>query len=122
LFLIGAFDSISVVIRTTLELRFTPDEMRGRVGSIHYLFIGMSNEFGEFESGVMAAIFGATGAVVLGGIGTLLVVPAIALIWPQVPRLREIVAPPEIAAMQATTEVASDEAGCGSAREPKPAT
>ncbi|MGC4192060.1 MAG: MFS transporter [Thermomicrobiales bacterium] len=117
LFLIGAFDSISVVIRTTLELRFTPDEMRGRVGSIHYLFIGMSNEFGEFESGVAAAIFGATGAVVLGGIGTLLVVPAIALIWPQVPRLREIVA------LQASTVAAAegvgDEAGSGSAREPK---
>jgi len=122
LFLIGAFDSISVVIRTTLELRFTPDEMRGRVGSIHYLFIGMSNEFGEFESGVAAAIFGATTAVVLGGIGTLLVVPAIALIWPQVPRLREIVAPPEIAALQTAAEVAENEAGTGSAREPNPAT
>lgn len=93
LVMIGVFDAISVVIRTTLELTFTPDEMRGRVGSIHYLFIGMSNEFGEFESGVVAAIFGATTAVVLGGIGTLLVVPIIAMVWPEVQRLREI-APP----------------------------
>ena len=106
LFLVGAFDSISVVIRTTLELRYTPDFMRGRVGSIHYLFIGMSNEFGEFESGVMAAIFGATGAVVLGGIGTLLVVPIVALIWPQVPRLREIVTPPEVVALEGASVAA----------------
>ena len=119
LFLIGAFDSISVVIRTTLELRFTPDEMRGRVGSIHYLFIGMSNEFGEFESGVVAALIGATGAVVLGGIGTLLVIPVIALIWPQVPRLREIVPPPEIAALQAASDVIVGEAGDGPARDPR---
>lgn len=110
LFLVGVFDSISVVIRTTLELRYTPDFMRGRVGSIHYLFIGMSNEFGEFESGVMAAIFGATGAVVLGGIGTLLVVPIVALIWPQVPRLREIVTPPEVVAMQGDVARTASEA------------
>ena len=64
--------------------------MRGRVGSVHYMFVGMSNEFGEFESGVVAAILGATTAVVVGGVGTLLVVPAIALMWPQVRQLREI--------------------------------
>ncbi len=84
--LIGAFDAISVVIRDTMELTFTPDEMRGRVGSVHYIFIGMSNEFGEFESGGAAALVGATTAVVLGGVGTLLVVPAIALLWPEVRR------------------------------------
>lgn len=88
--LLGAFDAISVVIRDTLELTFTPDHMRGRVGAIGYIFVGMSNEFGEFESGVAAAIFGATTAVVLGGIGTLLVVPIIALIWPEVRRLGRI--------------------------------
>ncbi|MGB3305063.1 MAG: MFS transporter [Thermomicrobiales bacterium] len=104
LVMIGAFDAISVVIRTTLELTYTPDEMRGRVGSIHYLFIGMSNEFGEFESGVAAALLGATTAVVVGGIGTLLVVPAIALIWPEVRRLREIVPPDE------TTEILEETA------------
>jgi MFS family permease len=93
LFLVGAFDAISMVIRDTLELTYTPDHMRGRVSSIHFIFIGMSNEFGEFESGVAAAIFGATTAVVLGGIGTLLVVPAIALAWPEMRRLRRIVRP-----------------------------
>jgi MFS family permease len=93
LFMVGAFDAISMVIRDAMELTYTPDHMRGRVSSIHFIFIGMSNEFGEFESGVAAAIFGATTAVVLGGIGTLLVVPAVALIWPEVRRLRTIVRP-----------------------------
>jgi MFS family permease len=88
--LIGAFDAISMVIRSTLQLTLTPDHMRGRVGSVHYMFVGMSNEFGEFESGLVATLIGATAAVVLGGIGTLLVVPAIAIAWPQVRRLREI--------------------------------
>ncbi len=88
--LIGAFDAISMVIRSTLQLTLTPDHMRGRVGSVHYMFVGMSNEFGEFESGLVATLIGATAAVVLGGIGTLLVVPAIALAWPEVRRLRQI--------------------------------
>jgi hypothetical protein len=92
--LIGAFDAISVVIRDTMELTFPPDQMRGRVGSVHYIFIGMSNEFGEFESGVAAALLGATTAVVLGGIGTLLVVPVIAVLWPQVRQMRQIELPP----------------------------
>jgi MFS family permease len=88
--LIGAFDAISMVIRSTLQLTLTPDHMRGRVGSVHYMFVGMSNEFGEFESGLVATLIGATAAVVLGGIGTLLVVPAIAIAWPEVRRLRQI--------------------------------
>ena len=87
---LGAFDAISMVIRSTLQLTLTPDHMRGRVGSVHYMFVGMSNEFGEFESGVVASLLGATTAVVVGGFGTLLVVPAIALLWPQVRQLREI--------------------------------
>jgi hypothetical protein len=53
----------------------------------------MSNEFGEFESGLAATILGATTAVVVGGIGTILVVPVIAMLWPEVRRLREIVKP-----------------------------
>jgi MFS family permease len=89
--MLGAFDAISVVIRDTLELTFTPDHMRGRVGAVGYIFVGMSNEFGEFESGVAAAVLGATGAVIIGGIGTLLVVPLIALAWPEVRRLGRIV-------------------------------
>ncbi len=88
--LLGAFDAISVVIRDTLELAFTPDQMRGRVGAVAFIFVGMSNEFGEFESGLAAAVLGATTAVIVGGIGTLLVVPIIALAWPQVRRLGRI--------------------------------
>ncbi|MGI8403847.1 MAG: MFS transporter, partial [Thermomicrobiales bacterium] len=106
--LIGAFDAISMVIRDTMELTFTPDQMRGRVGAIHYIFIGMSNEFGEFESGVAAALLGATTAVVVGGIGTLLVVPIIALVWPQVRRMREIVPLPENIEMAKMTSMKAD--------------
>lgn len=95
LMFLGVFDSISVVIRNTLQLTYTPDHMRGRVSSIHFVFIGMSNEFGEFESGLAATLLGATTAVVVGGIGTILVVPAIALLWPEVRNLREIVKPAE---------------------------
>ena len=95
----GACDVISMVIRHTMQLTYTPDAMRGRVSAVHHLFIGMSNEFGEFESGIMAAIFGATAAVVLGGIGTLVTVVVIAAAWPQVRNLREIMLEPEDVAM-----------------------
>jgi MFS family permease len=87
---VGSFDTVSVVIRNTLQLALTPDAMRGRVSSVHFMFVGMSNEFGEFESGVAAAVLGATTAVALGGIGTLLVVPIIAIVWPQIRHLRDI--------------------------------
>ena len=86
----GACDVISMVIRHTMQLTYTPDFMRGRVSAVHHLFIGMSNEFGELESGIMAAIFGATTAVVIGGIGTLITVVIIAAVWPQVRNLHEI--------------------------------
>lgn len=76
--LIGALDNISVVIRHTLVFTHTPDEMRGRVGSVNSIFIGASNELGGFESGLAAAILGPVGAVVFGGIGTLIVVLAVA--------------------------------------------
>lgn len=74
LVLLGASDIISVVIRSTLIQLETPDDMRGRVNSVNSLFIGASNQLGEFESGVTAAWFGTVPAVVLGGLGTLLVV------------------------------------------------
>ena len=69
----GAADSISVVMRMTLVQLETPDEMRGRVGAVNSIFIGASNQLGEFESGATAALLGPVGSVVLGGIGTLLV-------------------------------------------------
>jgi len=73
----GAADSISVVIRLTLVQLETPDEMRGRVAAVNSIFIGASNQLGEFESGATAAWFGPVGSVVTGGICTLLV----AAIW-----------------------------------------
>lgn len=85
--LTGAFDSLSVVIRITLEQVITPDHMRGRVSAINFLFIGMSNELGAFRAGATAAMFGAVGSVVTGGIGTLLTVLVVALIWPQLRHL-----------------------------------
>ena len=105
--LLGAFDAISVVIRDTLELTFTPDHMRGRVGAVGYIFVGMSNEFGEFESGLAAALFGATTAVILGGVGTLLVVPIIAVAWPEVRKLGRIApadAPAPLSVVASDTE------------------
>ena len=70
----GAADSISVVTRMTLVQLETPDEMRGRVSAVNSIFIGASNQLGEFESGATAALMGPVGAVLLGGVGTLVVV------------------------------------------------
>jgi sugar phosphate permease len=83
LFLTGVFDNVSVVIRSTLEQSLTPDVMRGRVSAIHYVFIGMSNELGSFESGATAALFGPLASVVGGGVGTLAVVLFVAFAFPQ---------------------------------------
>jgi hypothetical protein len=82
-----------VVIRSTLEQSLTPDSMRGRVSAIHYVFIGMSNELGSFESGATAALVGPLLSVVGGGVGTLLVVGLVALVFPQLrvlPPLHEL--------------------------------
>jgi len=83
LFLIGGFDSVSVIIRGSIVQLVTPDEMRGRVSSVNNIFIGTSNEFGALESGLTAALFGPVISVVAGGIGTLLVVLGVALRWPE---------------------------------------
>ncbi len=84
---LGAADTISVVIRFSLVQLATPDEMRGRVGAVNFLFINASNQLGQFESGVTAALFGAMPAAVLGGIGTI----AIALLWMKLfPTLRDV--------------------------------
>jgi MFS family permease len=84
LVLTGALDNISVVVRQTLVQLLTPDEMRGRVSAINAIFIASSNELGEFESGVAARLFGTVGSVVGGGIGTVLVVLAVAAKWPNI--------------------------------------
>ena len=72
--LLGAADMVSVVVRQTLVQINTPDEKRGRVSAVNSIFIGASNQLGEFESGVTAAWLGAVPAAVLGGVGTLVVV------------------------------------------------
>jgi MFS family permease len=85
--IMGAADTVSVVIRIALVQLSTPDAMRGRVGAVNYLFVNASNQLGEFESGVTAALFGAMPAVVLGGLGTVL----IALLWMKLfPTLRDV--------------------------------
>ena len=85
--LLGAADTVSVVIRFSLVQLSTPNEMRGRVGAVNFLFINASNQLGQFESGVTAALFGAMPAAVLGGLGTI----AIALLWMKLfPTLREV--------------------------------
>jgi len=86
LFLLGCCDNISVVVRSTLVQVLTPDEMRGRVSALNGLFIGTSNELGAFESGLVAGFFGPVISVVSGGIGTILVVAAIASLFPQLRR------------------------------------
>jgi MFS family permease len=83
LFLLGASDMVSVIIRATLVQMATPDEMRGRVNAVDMLFIGVSNELGEFESGLTAQWFGTVPAVVLGGIGTLIVIATWAWLFPE---------------------------------------
>jgi MFS family permease len=80
----GAADMVSVVVRQTLVQLDTPDQMRGRVGAVNSMFIGASNQLGEFESGATAALLGPIGSVLLGGTATLLVV---ALWWKMFPQL-----------------------------------
>jgi MFS family permease len=87
LVLMGAADMVSVVIRNSLVQLATPDAMRGRVGAVNFLFINASNQLGQFESGITAALIGAMPAAVLGGVGTV----AVALIWMKLfPSLRRV--------------------------------
>jgi MFS family permease len=74
LFLTGAFDSVSVIIRSTIIYHFTPDEMRGRVSSVNGIFVSSSNELGAFESGVAAKLLGTIPSVLFGGAMTMLIV------------------------------------------------
>ena len=83
---VGASDMVSVVVRSSVLQLATPAEMRGRVSAVNWLFIGASNEFGEFESGVTAQWWGAVRAVVIGGIGSMAVTAAAAGLFPQLRR------------------------------------
>ena len=127
LFLTGVFDSVSVIVRHTLVQLLTPDDMRGVLAAINSLFIGASNELGAFESGAVAHLFarrldlgialGATLSVVVGGIGTILVVIITALLWPPLRRYGQLGEPgaPAIALPVAMPEpnakVIADERG-----------
>jgi hypothetical protein len=83
----GAFDSVSMVVRTTAVQLSSPDSMRGRISAVNSIFIGSSNELGEFESGVVARLLGAMPAAVLGGIVCLATVVAVALLSPVLRKL-----------------------------------
>jgi len=84
---------VSVVVRGILIQLRTPDEMRGRVNAVDMVFIGASNELGGFESGTTAAIFGTVPAVVLGGVGTLIVTVLWAWMFPDLRDADELVTP-----------------------------
>jgi len=90
LFLVGATDMVSVIVRATLIQVKTPDEMRGRVNAVDMIFIGASNELGQFESGITAQWFGAVPAVILGGIGAIVVTALWAWMFPQLRRVNEL--------------------------------
>lgn len=95
LMLMGASDMISVYVRESLIMLWTPDEVRGRVNAVNMVFVGASNELGEFRAGTMAHFIGAVPAVVVGGFGTL----AVAIIWaigfPKLRRIDNLDAPSE---------------------------
>ena len=89
--MLGACDMVSVVIRHTLVQHGTPDEMRGRVAAVNSIFIGASNELGQFESGALAALIGPVGSVVFGGIGTIVVAAAWIRLFPDLARRDKLV-------------------------------
>ena len=97
LFIGGAADSISMVIRGTLQQVMTPNQLRGRVSAVNSLFIGLSNELGGFRSGASAAIFGPIVSVAAGGVGTLIVVTLVAIGWRSLDRVGPLhtLTPPE---------------------------
>jgi MFS family permease len=104
LIFLGAADMVSVIIRATLVQLRTPDEMRGRVMAVDMVFIGTSNELGQFESGLTAQWFGTVPAVLLGGVGTLVVIAIWAWIFPELRRAGDMTA------MKSVAEEASEAA------------
>jgi MFS family permease len=92
LVVVGASDMVSVVVRSSLLQLATPPEMRGRVSAVNWLFIGASNEFGEFESGLTAQWWGAVRAVVIGGVASMVVTASAAGLFPQLRRVNALTA------------------------------
>jgi MFS family permease len=92
LILLGASDMVSVIVRHTMVQLATPDEMRGRVSAVNMVFIGASNEVGQFESGITAQWFGTVPAVILGGIGTIMIVALWAWLFPPLRQVDELTA------------------------------
>ena len=92
LLILGAGDMVSMIVRQTLVQIATPDDMRGRVSAVNMLFIGTSNQLGEFESGVTAAWFGTIPAVVLGGVGSIVVVALWAWLFPELLKVDQLTA------------------------------
>jgi len=90
LFIVGATDMVSVIVRATLIQVATPDEMRGRVNAVDMIFIGASNELGQFESGVTAQWFGTVPAVILGGVGAIVVTGLWAWMFPQLRKVNQL--------------------------------
>jgi len=91
--LAGAADMVSVYIRETLIQLWTPDPVRGRVSAVNMVFIGASNELGEFRAGTVAALIGVVPAVVVGGVGTLIVAGLWAYLFPDIRRVRRLGGP-----------------------------
>ena len=95
LFLLGAGDMVSVIVRHLLVQLETPDAIRGRVSAVGSMFIGASNELGEFESGLAARAFGLVPSVVLGGLATLAVVATYLKLFPELRRMNEFPKAPD---------------------------
>ena len=108
LFFTGMTDTISVIVRSTMIQLGTPDEMRGRVSAVNMVFVGASNEIGQFESGLTAQWFGAVPAVILGGAGTMLIVLVWSWLFPDLRRLDRLVPKEPLAALVRASSEGTD--------------
>jgi len=108
LFFTGMTDTISVIVRSTMIQLGTPDEMRGRVSAVNMVFVGASNEIGQFESGLTAQWFGAAPAVILGGAGTMLIVLMWSWLFPDLRRLDRLIPKEPLAALVRASSEGTD--------------
>jgi MFS family permease len=113
---LGAMDMVSVVIRQTLIQLYTPDSMRGRVNAVNTLFVGTSNQLGDFRAGVTAALFGAVPSALIGGIGTLLVVVIALRVFSALLEVANLDAPPAVKTPLAPTDRTELQPGASSDR------